>query len=395
MEFVAQLYLLFHRFGHSVRKIIARRLTGRCELERIVCQRFTCLDFFPFTRHSSRHRHREEWSDAQALANRALNVGVCLRRSRVLQPISSELFRCNIESDLHLRTQASHYAHLIVRRKRIHDTVQIVDALTRCLQHLLSVNYLATAMQQLTRVQFDASNQLHSSLLLSIWSQLQPGVALNATADCVSDQWPILGFQNSRPYSDFRAMGCAAMLAMQQTAMHAQTDVIRIVNYTQLHGPIKCFPLACTIITLTSDLIQLTQQHTIDSLYLMDCDVCKLMNDNKTKQLDEKDASNDTTMSVDMANPLTTPSPLLSRLIQLHRSLSATLLIRFQHFWHRHSPQSIMDFNFVHKRFLQQVRHEANHRPTMSSWSTHSTPIEQFDSTLWPSSSNSSTSNDI
>ncbi|KAG9491370.1 hypothetical protein GDO78_000071 [Eleutherodactylus coqui] len=153
-------------------KFIVRKLTGRCELQRI------CYKNKPG-------------------AGRTLKLESSLKssKSKLLQSavaVHPEAIEKTIEDILTLK------------KVNVDTNPQLAVSLQACLLQIVGYRNLTVEVEKLRREAYDSDNPQHEEMLLTLWKMLKPGVPLEAR---VSKQWCEIGFQGDDPKTDFRGMG--------------------------------------------------------------------------------------------------------------------------------------------------------------------------------------------
>ncbi|XP_066450175.1 ELMO domain-containing protein 1 isoform X4 [Eleutherodactylus coqui] len=173
MKMVVQVWLYFYCIClWRCFKFIVRKLTGRCELQRI------CYKNKPG-------------------AGRTLKLESSLKssKSKLLQSavaVHPEAIEKTIEDILTLK------------KVNVDTNPQLAVSLQACLLQIVGYRNLTVEVEKLRREAYDSDNPQHEEMLLTLWKMLKPGVPLEAR---VSKQWCEIGFQGDDPKTDFRGMG--------------------------------------------------------------------------------------------------------------------------------------------------------------------------------------------
>ncbi|XP_068123010.1 ELMO domain-containing protein 1 isoform X3 [Hyperolius riggenbachi] len=187
MKMVVQVWLYFYciclwRFF----KFIFRKLTGRCELQRI------CYKNKPG-------------------AGRTLKIETSLKssKSKLLQSavaVHPDAIEKTIEDILTLKNV------------NVDTNPQLAVSLQACLLQIVGYRNLTVEVEKLRREAYDSENPEHEEMLIKLWKTLKPGVPLEAR---VSKQWCDIGFQGDDPKTDFRGMG---LLGLYNLVYFAEKD---------------------------------------------------------------------------------------------------------------------------------------------------------------------------
>lgn len=160
-----------------------RKLTGRCELQRI------CYNTKPG-------------------ASRTMKIETSLRdsKSKLLQT-SVSVHPDGIEKTV----------EDIIELKKINPDInpQLGISLQACLLQIVGYRNLIADVEKLRREPYDSDNPQHEEMLLQLWKLLKPNTPLESR---ISKQWCEIGFQGDDPKTDFRGMGLLGLYNLQYFA---------------------------------------------------------------------------------------------------------------------------------------------------------------------------------
>ncbi|XP_073469241.1 ELMO domain-containing protein 1 isoform X3 [Aquarana catesbeiana] len=187
MKMVVQVWLYFYCIClWRCFKFILRKLTGRCELQRI------CYKNKPG-------------------AGRTLKIETSLKssKSKLLQSaiaVHPDAIEKSVEDILTLK------------KVNVDTNPQLAVSLQACLLQIVGYRNLTVEVEKLRREAYDSENSQHEDMLMKLWKMLKPGVPLDAR---VSKQWCEIGFQGDDPKTDFRGMG---LLGLYNLVYFAEKD---------------------------------------------------------------------------------------------------------------------------------------------------------------------------
>uniref|UniRef100_A0A8C2SSW9 ELMO domain containing 1 n=1 Tax=Coturnix japonica TaxID=93934 RepID=A0A8C2SSW9_COTJA len=153
-------------------KFVVRKLTGRCELQRI------CYNTKPG-------------------AARTMKIEASLKGSKSKRLQTS----VSVHPDAIEKTIDD-----IMELKKINPDInpQLGVSLQACLLQIVGYRNLIVEVEKLRREPYDSENLQHEEMLLKLWKCLKPNSPLKAR---ISKQWCEIGFQGDDPKTDFRGMG--------------------------------------------------------------------------------------------------------------------------------------------------------------------------------------------
>ncbi|XP_070607779.1 ELMO domain-containing protein 1 [Erythrolamprus reginae] len=186
LRMLVQVFLYFYcKCLWRCLKFVARKLTGRCELQRI------CYNIKPG-------------------AERTLKIETSLRNSKnkLLQNSTS------VHPDAIEKT-----VDAIIDLKKINPDVnpQLSVSLQACLLQIVGYRNLIAEVEKLRREPYDSEEDQHEEMLLKLWKCLKPDSPLEAR---ISKQWCEIGFQGDDPKTDFRGMGLLGLYNLLYFAEH-------------------------------------------------------------------------------------------------------------------------------------------------------------------------------
>ncbi|KAF1464145.1 ELMO domain-containing protein 1, partial [Pygoscelis antarcticus] len=167
-------------------KFVVRKLTGRCELQRI------CYNTKPG-------------------AARTMKIEASLKGSKSKRLQTS----VSVHPDAIEKTIDD-----IMELKRINPDInpQLGISLQACLLQIVGYRNLIAEVEKLRREPYDSENLQHEEMLLKLWKCLKPNSPLKAR---ISKQWCEIGFQGDDPKTDFRGMG---LLGLYNLVYFAERD---------------------------------------------------------------------------------------------------------------------------------------------------------------------------
>ncbi|XP_069496754.1 ELMO domain-containing protein 1 isoform X2 [Ambystoma mexicanum] len=187
MRMVVQVWLYFYciclwRFL----KFVARKLTGRCELQRI------CYSTKPGARRTMKIERSLKNSK-----NKLLQTAVSAHPDAIEKTVDDIMALKEINLD---------------------TNPQLGVSFQSCLLQIAGYRNLTVEIEKLRREPYDADNPDHEEMLLKLWKSLKPGVPLQSR---ISKQWCEIGFQGDDPKTDFRGMG---LLGLHNLLYFAERD---------------------------------------------------------------------------------------------------------------------------------------------------------------------------
>ncbi|CAH2225341.1 ELMO domain-containing 1 isoform X1 [Pelobates cultripes] len=176
-------------------KFILRKLTGRCELQRI------CYNNKPG-------------------AGRTLKIEASLKasKSKLLQTavtVHPDAIEKTIEDIMALKNV------------NIDTNPQLSVSLQACLLQIVGYRNLTLEIERLRREAYDSDNNQHEDMLQKLWKLLKPGVPLESR---ISKQWCEIGFQGDDPKTDFRGMGLLGLYNLVYFAEKETPSALQILS---------------------------------------------------------------------------------------------------------------------------------------------------------------------
>lgn len=196
LRMLIQVCLYFYcKFLWRCMKFVMRKLTGRCELQRI------CYGTKPG-------------------ASRTMKIETSLRdsKSKLLQTSVS------VHPDAIEKTIDD-----IMELKKINPDInpQLGISLQACLLQIVGYRNLIADVEKLRREPYDSDNPQHEEMLLKLWELLKPNTPLESR---VSKQWCEIGFQGDDPKTDFRGMGLLGLYNLQYFAERDATVAQQVLS---------------------------------------------------------------------------------------------------------------------------------------------------------------------
>lgn len=189
---------LYCKFLWRTLKFVTRKLTGRCELQRIC------------------HNHKPG-------AKRTLKIEHSLKSSKneVLKsaPSASPDAVEKIVDDI-----------LDLKRISPEVNLQLGISLQASLFQIIGYRRLVAEVEKLRREPYDSENLEHEDMLLKLWKSLCPDVPLTGR---ISKQWSDIGFQGSDPKTDFRGMGLLGLHNLLYFAEHDKATALQVLYDSQ------------------------------------------------------------------------------------------------------------------------------------------------------------------
>ncbi|XP_070282086.1 ELMO domain-containing protein 1 isoform X1 [Myotis yumanensis] len=176
-------------------KFVMRKLTGRCELQRI------CYNTKPG-------------------ASRTMKIETSLRGSK------SKLLQTSVSVHLDAIEKT---IEDIMELKKINPDInpQLGISLQACLLQIVGYRNLIADVEKLRREPYDSDNPQHEEMLLKLWKFLKPDTPL---ASRISKQWCEIGFQGDDPKTDFRGMGLLGLYNLQYFAERDATAAQQVLS---------------------------------------------------------------------------------------------------------------------------------------------------------------------
>ncbi|GAA6102919.1 ELMO domain-containing protein 1 isoform X1 [Tachysurus ichikawai] len=176
-------------------KFIFRKVTGRCELQRI------CYNNKPGARRTLKIESSLKCSKRELLQN-ALSV-------------HPDVVEKTIDD-------------IMALKKINHDTnPQLAISLQASLFQIVGYRNLVLEVEKLRREPYDCENPDHEEMLMKLWKTLRPDSVLTGR---ISKQWCEIGFQGSDPKTDFRGMGLLGLHNLLYFAEHDKAAALQVLH---------------------------------------------------------------------------------------------------------------------------------------------------------------------
>ncbi|XP_010869127.1 ELMO domain-containing protein 1 isoform X3 [Esox lucius] len=176
-------------------KFVVRKITGRCELQRI------CYNNKPGAR-------------------RTLKIESSLRYSK------NEL--CQSALSVHPDCVEKTVDNIMTLKKINPDTnPQLSISLQASLFQIVGYRGLVAEVEKLRREPYDCENLKHEEMLMKLWKALRPDSPLTGR---ISKQWCEIGFQGNDPKTDFRGMGLLGLHNLLYFAEHDKATALQVLQ---------------------------------------------------------------------------------------------------------------------------------------------------------------------
>ncbi|KTG15172.1 hypothetical protein cypCar_00010590 [Cyprinus carpio] len=176
-------------------KFVIRKLTGRCELQRI------CYNNKPGARRTLKIESSLKCSKHELLQS-AINV----------HPDSVEKTIDDIMS---------------LKKINPDTNPQLGISLQACLLQIVGYRNLVVEVEKLRREPYDCENRAHEEMLMKLWKELRPDSPLSGR---ISKQWCEIGFQGNDPKTDFRGMGLLGLHNLLYFAEHDKATALQVLH---------------------------------------------------------------------------------------------------------------------------------------------------------------------
>nr|XP_039271052.1 ELMO domain-containing protein 2-like [Styela clava] len=221
----SSIFLVLYRvtFLRSFVKWLLRKLTGACELQRII----------------RTYKFAER--------NEKIEQSLLLSKHEVLRDL------------INLDVELEDVPMLVTKVMNLKNIVPEMDppfegALTTCLLQMKGYKILFDRVEVLRKELYDCENESHEKLLLKLWELLKPDEELDSR---ICKRWCELGFQGSDPKTDFRGMGLLGLQCMVHFAENHNEKARQILQHS-LH-PVQGYSFAIVSINLTSLMYEMLQ----------------------------------------------------------------------------------------------------------------------------------------
>ncbi|KAJ8256779.1 hypothetical protein COCON_G00189310 [Conger conger] len=176
-------------------KFVTRKVTGRCELQRI------CYSSKPGARRTLKIESSLKFSKSKLLQS-----AVSVHPDCVEKVIDDIMTLKKIKSDTNPQLGVSLQASLL---------------------QIAGYRSLLGEVEKLRREPYDSENPEHEDMLLKLWKTLRPDAPLTGR---ITKQWCEIGFQGSDPRTDFRGMGLLGLQNLLYFAEHDKSAALQMLQ---------------------------------------------------------------------------------------------------------------------------------------------------------------------
>ncbi|KAJ8368053.1 hypothetical protein SKAU_G00080810 [Synaphobranchus kaupii] len=176
-------------------KSVTRKVTGRCELQRI------CYNNKPGARRTLKIESSLKFSKSELLQS-AVSV----------HPDSVEKAIDDI---------------MTLKKINLDANPQLSISLQACLVQIVGYRSLLGEVEKLRREPYDCENPEHEDMLLKLWKTLRPDAPLTGR---ITKQWCEIGFQGNDPKTDFRGMGLLGLHNLLYFAEHDKAAALQMLH---------------------------------------------------------------------------------------------------------------------------------------------------------------------
>uniref|UniRef100_A0A8C6T8V3 ELMO domain containing 1 n=1 Tax=Neogobius melanostomus TaxID=47308 RepID=A0A8C6T8V3_9GOBI len=180
-------------------KFILRKVTGRCELQRIC--------------YNNKHG-----------ARRSLKIGTTPNISDSRNNKTLLRSALSVDSD---RVEKTIDDIMALKKINPDTNPQLGVSLGASLLQIVGYRALLMQVEKLRREAYDCENQEHEEMLLKLWKELRPDTPLSGR---ISKQWCEIGFQGSDPKTDFRGMGLLGLHNLLYFAEHDKATALQMLS---------------------------------------------------------------------------------------------------------------------------------------------------------------------
>ncbi|XP_072119221.1 ELMO domain-containing protein 1 isoform X2 [Mobula birostris] len=175
-------------------KFALRKITGKCELQRIC-----------YSRKPGAQRTLKIESSLKSSRNEVLQSAVFAQMDDIEKTVDN-----------------------IMQLKKINPDTnpQFGISLQACLLQIVGYTRLIAEVEKLRKDQYDSENPHHEEMLMKLWTFLRPDVTLDGR---ISKQWCEIGFQGDDPKTDFRGMGMLGLYNLVFFAEHDNVTARRVL----------------------------------------------------------------------------------------------------------------------------------------------------------------------
>ncbi|XP_051534063.1 ELMO domain-containing protein 1-like isoform X2 [Myxocyprinus asiaticus] len=176
-------------------KFVIRKVTGRCELQRV------CYNNKPGARRTLKIE-----SSLKCSKHELLQSAVSVHPDSVEKTIDDIMFLKKINPD---------------------TNPQLGISLQACLLQIVGYQNLVVEVEKLRREPYDSENPAHEEMLMKLWKELRPDSPLSGR---ISKQWCEIGFQGNDPKTDFRGMGLLGLHNLLYFAEHDKATALQVLH---------------------------------------------------------------------------------------------------------------------------------------------------------------------
>uniref|UniRef100_A0A8C6WMI1 ELMO domain containing 1 n=1 Tax=Neogobius melanostomus TaxID=47308 RepID=A0A8C6WMI1_9GOBI len=277
-------------------KFILRKVTGRCELQRIC--------------YNNKHG-----------ARRSLKIGTTPN-------ISDSLLRSalSVDSD---RVEKTIDDIMALKKINPDTNPQLGVSLGASLLQIVGYRALLMQVEKLRREAYDCENQEHEEMLLKLWKELRPDTPLSGR---ISKQWCEIGFQGSDPKTDFRGMGLLGLHNLLYFAEHDKATALQMLSDSlqPKHNELNAAEW---------------EQKSLDKAIGYSFAIVGINMTELTYSL---------LLSGALKTHLYNVAPELPGLTHFQQTF-CHLMQEFQRFWVEEDPSDIMEFNRVRAKFQRRI----------------------------------------
>uniref|UniRef100_A0A7S2WPS1 ELMO domain-containing protein n=1 Tax=Mucochytrium quahogii TaxID=96639 RepID=A0A7S2WPS1_9STRA len=219
-----------------------RQLTGKCEIERIVLQGGGSYG------ESMRLVEVESHEDKKAKA-----VAKSVYLSKKMDEVRSDMFLGSAK-ELFPTFDVESSVHKITGYKNMSMVNESIPKLKLLLSKVLVANVYLSALDVIRRKQYDPASDY--KMLDRYWNALYPKQPRKSPSD-----WKLVGFQGSKPWTDFRGMGMLGLICLVEM-VESEPEAVRNVRER-----FEELSLAIVIINLGSVCFELLQTRRFDEIF--------------------------------------------------------------------------------------------------------------------------------
>uniref|UniRef100_A0A3P9JH98 ELMO/CED-12 domain containing 1 n=1 Tax=Oryzias latipes TaxID=8090 RepID=A0A3P9JH98_ORYLA len=277
-------------------KLVVRKFTGRCELQRI------CYNNKPGARRTQKIGNFHQSLPPKTLMQSALSI----HPDKVEKTVDDIMALKKINPD---------------------TNPQLGISLQASLLQIVGYRNLVAEVEKLRREPYDCENTEHEEMLMKLWKELRPDTPLTSR---ISKQWCEIGFQGSDPKTDFRGMGLLGLHNLLYFAEHDKSAALQMLQDS------------------------LQPKHNLNSKWLI-----VFRYSFAIVGINITDLAYSLLVSGALKTHLYNVAPEMPNLQHFQQTF-CYLMQEFQRFWIEEDPSDIMEFNRVrskfHRRILRQLK---------------------------------------